>query len=81
MAFSSSQDFASDNEATLAFANIGSAQQWVPYYSDLTAASPAQSVDTLASGWGMDATIDPSLLNLRNGPCGTSVYDTPMQRP
>jgi hypothetical protein len=76
MACSSSQGFASDDEATLAFAKIRSTHQW-----DLTVCNPAPPIDTLGSEWEMDATIDPSLLNLRNASSDMSVYNAPMQRP
>ena len=81
MAGSSSRAFDYDDEANLTLAEISSSGQWVASYSDLSMSNPMSLMDTLAGGWGVDATIDPALLTQRYVSSDISAYDTPMQQP
>lgn len=81
MACSPSRAFAYDDEANLALAEISSSEEWVASYSDLTMSNPTSSMDTLAGGWGVDATIDPALLTQRYGSSDISACDAPMPQP
>ncbi len=81
MACSPSRAFAYDDEANLTLAEISSSEQWVASYSDLPMSNPTSSMDTLAGGWGVDATIDPALLTQRYVPSDILAYDSPMQQP
>jgi len=81
MAPSPSRAFAYDDEANLAIAEIGSYEEWVASYSDLTMSDPTSSTNAPADGWGVEATIDPALLTQRYVSSAVSAYDTPMQQP
>ena len=81
MACSPSWAFAYDDEANLTLAEISSSEEWVASYSDLTMSNPTSSVDTLAGGSGVEATIDPALLTQPYVSSDISAYDAPMQQP
>ncbi len=81
MACSPSRAFAYDDEDDLTPAEISSSEEWVASNSDFTMSNPTSSMDTLAGGWGVDATIDPALLTQRYVSSDISAYDPPMQQP
>ena len=81
MACSPSWTFDYGDEVTLTLTEISSSEEWVASYSDLTMSNPTSSMDTLAGGWGDDATIDPALLTQRYVSNDISPYDVPMQQP
>lgn len=81
MACSSSRAFAYDDEANLTLAEISSYEGWVASYSDLTMSNPTSSMDTLAGGSGVDATIDPALLTQCYVSNDISACDAPMPQP
>ena len=81
MACSPSRAFAYDDEANLTLTEINFSEEWVASSSDLTMSNPTSSMDTLAGGWGVDATIDPALLTQRYISSDVSAYDAPMQQP
>jgi len=76
-----SRAFANDDEANLTFAEISSSEEWVASYPDLTMSNPTLSMDTLAGGLGVDATINPALLTQHYVSSDVSGYDPPMQQP
>jgi len=77
MAYSPSRAFAYDDESNLTVAEISSSEERVASYPDLTMSNPTSSMDTLAGGWGVDATINPALLTQRND---ISANDASMQQ-
>lgn len=81
MACSPSRAFTYDGEANLNFAEISSSEEWLASYSDLIMSNPTFSMDTLASGGGTDATINPALLTKHYVSSDISRYDAPMQQP
>jgi hypothetical protein len=81
MTCSPSWAFAYDDEANLTLAGIGSSEEWIASYSDPTMSNPTSSRNTLAGGWGVDATIDPALLTQRYVSSDISAHDAPMQQP
>lgn len=81
MAFSPSRAFAYNDEANLTFAEISSSEEWIAPHPDLTLSNPTLPMDTLASGWGVDATINPALLTQHYVSSDISAYDAPMQLP
>jgi hypothetical protein len=81
MTGSPSRVFAHDDEANLTLTEISSSEEWSASYSDLIMSYPTSSIDTLAGGWAVDATIDPALLTQRNISNAISAYDAPMQQP
>lgn len=81
MAFSPSWPFAYNDEANLTFTEISSSEEWSTPYSHLTLSDPPLPMDTLASGGGVDATINPALLTQHYVSSDISAYDAPMQQP
>lgn len=81
MAWSPSRAYAYDDEANLTFAEISSSEEWGASCSYLTMSNPTLSRDTLAGGWGVDATIDPALLRQDYVSSDISTHDAPMQQP
>lgn len=81
MACSPGWAFAYDNEANLTLAEVGSSEEWVASYSDLTISDPTPRMDTVAGGWVVDATTDPALLTQRYVSSDISTFGAPMQQP
>jgi hypothetical protein len=81
MACSPGRAFDYDDEANPTFAEIGSSEECATSYPDLTMSNPTLPRDTLAGGWGVDATINPALLTQHYVSSDISAYDAPMQQP
>lgn len=81
MAYSPSRASTYDDGTNLTLAEISSSEEWVASYPDLTMSNPTSSMDTLAGGWGFDATINPALLTQRNVSSDISANDASMQQP
>lgn len=81
MAWSSSQAFAYDAETNLTLAENSSPEAWFAPHPDMTMSNPTSLMDTLAGGWGVDATINPALLTQCHVSTDISAYDAPMQQP
>jgi hypothetical protein len=81
MAWSPSQAFSYDDEVNQDFVQIGSSEEEVTPYSDLTMSNPTLPMYTFADGSEVDATIDPALLTNHHVSSDISAHDAPIQQP